>query len=165
MPRWTTRQWPPSRSMTMNLPRRRTARIRRPASASLIPPGSPRNMRRQVNSAETMRRPTMRAMDRATVSTSGSSGTLRHVEQDIVAFHLDSEGRDFLVGIEIVGAGLAVPLPAVPWAHHVVAVESALPQRTAAMQAGAAKGGHASADVAESIQIVADGDFGDRTGR
>src|SRR5579884_1137140 len=51
--------------------------MRAPETRAAMWPGSPpRRTRRQRNSAETMRRPIMGARERATVSTSGSSGTV-----------------------------------------------------------------------------------------
>src|SRR5580658_5462885 len=133
----------------MNLPRRPMARMRRPASIALISSALPRKIRAQVNSAETIRRPTTRAIDRTTVSTSGSSGTFRHFEQDVVAFDCDRVGGNLLAGIEVVGASLAVPLPGMPGANDMIAVQGALPQWSATVQTRSTERGDASADVAK----------------
>jgi len=106
-----------------------------------------------------MRRPTIGAMDRATVSTSGSSGTLGELDQDVVTGHPHRERLDLFGGIEIVRPSGAVPLPGVPGTHDKVAVDGALPQWTAAMRAGAVQRGDASGDVTDSVNGIAGGDF------
>ena len=58
----------------------------------------------------------------------------------------------------------AVPFPGVPGADHVMAVQRALAQRSAAVQAGSADRGDAPAHIAEGVWIAAHHDFGDRIG-
>src|SRR5580658_8297931 len=99
-----------------------------------------------------MRLPTIRAMDRATVSTSGSSGTSGELDQDVVAGHPHFKCRHLSGGVEIVRPRGAVPLPGVPGTHDIVAVDGALPQRTAAMRARSGERGDASGDVADSVE-------------
>src|ERR1700674_5808540 len=100
----------------------------------------PRKMRRQRNSADAIRRPASGAIERTTVSTSGSSGTaLGNHQEDVFAILPDFIGGHPLSGIVIVFAGAAVKLPQVIRANHAAIVKLALAQRAATMDAHAAE--------------------------
>src|SRR5690242_8346289 len=99
----------------------------------------PRRIRRLRNSAVTMRRPTSGAIDRATVSTSGSSGTFGHLEEDVVALHAHLERGDALRRVVIEFPGPAIEFPHVIRADHAAVVQRALSQWAAAMGADTAQ--------------------------
>src|SRR5439155_2948344 len=129
---------------------RRTARIVLPTICC----GSPRTTRAQRNSAERMRRPAKRgASPRTIVSTSGSSGMLRNIDQDIVPHHLDPEGRDDNLRIVIVRARAAIEFPGVPGAGQLAAVDGALSQRPAAMRAGSGQRVDGALHIANRIAV------------
>src|SRR5207248_5094642 len=108
----------------MNLPYRLMPAILRPSSRSAMCWGSPpRRMRRQRNSADTIRLPTRCAIDRVTVSTSGSSGTFRNLEENLVPLQLHLIGGDTLGGIILVLPGAAVEFPKVKRADHAPFVD------------------------------------------
>src|SRR6266545_3259606 len=127
--------------------------IRLPASCADIRWGSPpRSTRRQRNSAVTIRRPTRAAMERATVSTSGSSGMrLREVGEDIVALYLDRVRAQLAGAVVIVLSGVAVELPQVPGAHHPSVHQVAEAKRPAAVRADAVQGRHRAVRVAQHV--------------
>src|SRR5262245_54441264 len=83
-----------------------------------------------------MRLPARCAIERTTVSTSGSSGMrLRNINPDFVAADLDGIGGELQLGIEVVCSGVAIELPEVPRADQAPAADHAVPERTAAMRA------------------------------
>src|ERR1700681_2203868 len=90
-----------AQSIAMYLPWRRTARIVLPT----IPSGRPRKTRGQRNSAARMRVPARRgASPRTIVSTSGSSGILRNIDQNVVTGDLNRKRGNSNFGIVGVGA-------------------------------------------------------------
>src|ERR1017187_6216087 len=109
--------------------------MRRPWMRAAILSGSPpRSTRVARNSAETMKRPTSGAIERVTVSTSGSSGRLGHLDQDVVALYLHLVGGDAFGGIVVIFAGDAIELPQVVRANHAAVANLALASWAAAMQ-------------------------------
>src|SRR3989442_777407 len=161
IPRCTTRYPPPSSEIRMNLPYRLTPAIRRPWSCDAMLSGSPpRSTRRLRNSAVTIRRPTSGAMERATVSTSGSSGTLRHLEEDVVALDAHFKNGNPLGGAVIVLAGTAVEFPQMIGANHAPIVDLTLPQRAAPMNTNAAESADFAARVADGIGMLVHQHFG-----
>src|SRR5882724_571281 len=162
MPRWMPRLALASeKSMRMNLPCRRTALIVFPAMRS----GLPRIIRAHRNSAARMRRPASRgARPRTMVSTSGSSGILGNVDQDIVASDLCRERRDPDRGVVIVLARAAVELPGVPGAGEMGAVDGSLSQRSALMGAGSGERVYPSFDVANGVALFSERGFHHRPG-
>src|SRR5260370_39237404 len=100
----------------MYLPWRRTVRIVLPTISS----GRPRTTRGQRNSAARMRVPARRgASPRTIVSTSGSSGMLRNIDQNVVTRNLNRKRGNFNFGVIVIGAGAAIELPGVPGAGEV----------------------------------------------
>src|SRR5580704_5487927 len=109
-----------AKSITMYLPCRLTARIVLPTIRS----GWPRRTRGQRNSAARMRVPAKRgASPRTIVSTSGSSGILRNIDQNIVTGNLDRKRDDFHLCVVVVNAGAAIELPGMPGAGEITAVD------------------------------------------
>src|SRR5882724_2286910 len=162
IPRWMPRLGPASvKSITINFPWRRTAWIVLPTICC----GWPRSTRGQRNSAARMRQPASRgARPRTMVSTSGSSGMLGNVDQDIVASDLCRERRDPDRGVVIVLASAAVELPGVPGAGEMGAVDGSLSQRSALMGAGSGERVYPSFDVANGVALFSERGFHHRPG-
>src|ERR1051326_9260056 len=121
MPRWMPRlALESAKSMTMYFPCRRTARIVLPTICC----GAPRNTRGQRNSAARMRLPAKRgASPRTMVSTSGSSGMRRDMDQDVVGGDLHRKGTDDDGWVVIACAGAAIEFPGVPGTGETAAVD------------------------------------------
>src|SRR5438552_6829194 len=103
-----------------------------------------------------MRLPASRgARSRTMVSTSGSSGMLGDIDQNLVAGDLNREGSHPHGRIVIVCASAAVELPGVPRAGEIRSVDRALPEGPAVMRARPGERTDAAIDVAERIQAVA----------
>src|SRR5689334_8485939 len=103
--------------------------MRRPARRADIWSGSPpRNIRRQLNSADTMRRPTRGVMERTTVSTSGSSGTSGGLQENAAVFHLHIELLELAGRVPRIFAGGAVEFPHVVRADQLSIVDLSLPE-------------------------------------
>src|SRR6266404_1611073 len=161
IPRCTTRYPPPSSEIRMNLPYRLTPAIRRPWSCKAMLSGSPpRSTRRLRNSAVTIRRPTSGAMERATVSTSGSSGTLGDLEEDVVALDAHIESGNTPGRVVIVLPGAAIEFPQMIGANHAPIVDLTLPQRAALMNTNAAERADFAARVADGIGVLVHQHFG-----
>src|SRR5947199_1375257 len=114
----------------------------------------PRSTRRLRNSAATIRRPTSGAMERATVSTSGSSGTLRHLEEDVVAFDAHFKSGNAFGRVVIVLTRTAVEFPQMIGTNHAPIVDLTLPQRAALMNTNAAESADFAACVADGIRVL-----------
>src|SRR5207248_7334972 len=143
----------------MNLPCRRTCSIVFPTIRS----GEPRITRAQRNSAARMRRPASRgASPRTMVSTSGSSGMLRDVDQNVVANYLNRKGSHLHGGIVIMSARATVEFPGVPWTGEILAVDCALSERPALMRARSGKRMDPSLDIADRVPLVAQRGLRDR---
>src|ERR1022692_4335370 len=140
--------------------------MRRPWMRAAMRSGSPpRSTRVARNSAETMERPTSGAIERVTVSTSGSSGTLGHLDQNVVALHLHCVGGDAPGGIVVVFARDAIELPQVVRANHAAVVNLALAQRATAMQANPAQCTDSPTHVANGVGSFPHHAFHHRAGR
>src|SRR5262245_27304282 len=113
-------------------------------------------MRKLRNSAEMIRLPTSGAIERATVSTSGSSGTLRNLEENLVAFYAHFKSGHALGSVVIVLAGTAVEFPQMIRTNHSPIVDLPLSQRPSLMNTNAAQRTDFTARVADGIRIITD---------
>src|SRR5579871_4983802 len=94
MPRCTA-SIPRSRVITINFPRRTTLTMVRSVRCDASFRRSPGVTKREVKDALRMRRPVRcGASVRTTFSTSGNSGTLRKLDQNVVALYLHGEFCD-----------------------------------------------------------------------
>ncbi len=84
---------------------------------------------------------------------------------DDAVLNNNPEGGQFDVFVRIVKPGSAVELPSVPRTNDIVAVQIALPQRTAGMRASAFDAMQRSIDVANGIERLAGLDFCDSSRR
>src|SRR5579862_5496237 len=154
IPKWIEKA-PLSRVIRMNLPRRRTDSIRRPAKRAASAARFPGVTKREVNSADRISRPVRcRATVRTTVSTSGNSGTSGNVDQNIGALDLDGERVDADVGVEIVEPGAAIVFPGVPRTHQCIPVQRPLPERSPGVRANAVQSVQLAAHVADGIAVL-----------
>src|SRR5438105_1711569 len=104
-----------------------------------------------------MRLPVRRgARPRTIVSTSGSCGILRNVDQNIVTGELDRKRRDRDSGMVIVRASQAVELPGVPWTREIGAIHCPLSEGPASMRAGSCERVDAAVHVADRVTILPD---------
>src|SRR5207237_3052467 len=128
--------------------------------------GRPRRTRGQRNSAARMRVPARRgASPRTIVSTSGSSGMLRNIDQNVVAGDLDRKRGNFNFGIVVVGARAAIELPGVPGAGETTAVDCALAERSTTMRTRSGQRVNTAIHVANRVAFFSDGDLRHRAGR
>src|SRR5207245_621615 len=117
--------------------------------------GAPRTTRGQRNSAARMRLPANRgARPRTMVSTSGSSGILRDIDQDVVTGDLHGKSRDHDGRVVIVRAATAIELPGVPGTGEIDAVDRSLSQRPAAMRAGSVERVDSALHIADGVTVA-----------
>src|SRR5260370_32844357 len=157
IPRWMPRLGPASvKSITINFPWRRTAWLVLPT----IWWGWPRSTRGQRNSAARIWQPASRgARPRTMVSTSGSSGMLGNINQDVVAGDLRRERGDPDRGVVIVLARAAIELPGVPGTGEVRAVNGPLSQGSAAVRTSSRERMDAALDIANGEAVFSDRRF------
>src|SRR5437016_9097282 len=150
------------KSITINFPWRRTAWIVLPTICC----GWPRSTRGHRNSAARIRQPASRgARPRTMVSTSGNSGMLGNINQDVVTGDLRRKRGDLDGVVVIVLAGAAIELPGVPGTGEVRAVNGPLSQRSAAVRAGSRERVNAAIHIADGEAVLSDRGFHYRPGR
>ena len=81
------------------------------------------------------------------------------LNQHITVFNLQRIHDNLHVGILLGGAGLRVPRPAVPRAHHLAAFNHSLPQRPSAVQAYVVHGAENAINVGNADGFRATGEF------
>src|SRR5258708_37205475 len=149
------------KSITINFPWRRTAWIVLPTTCC----GWPRSTRGQRNSTARIRQPASRgARPRTMVSTSGSSGMLGNIDQDVVAGELRRKCGDLDSGVVIMFACAAIELPGVPRTGEVRAVDGPLSQRSAAVRTSSRERVDAAIDIANGEAVFSDRRFHHRSG-
>src|SRR5579872_5500956 len=84
---------------------------------------------------------------------------LLHINQHILAFHLDGIHGQAESRTVACLPGLRVPLPAMPGANHLVVHDDALAQGAAAVQANVVHGGNGSVHVGDAHHFFANGEF------
>src|SRR5436309_5040542 len=120
--------------------------------------GRPRRTRGQRNSAARMRVPARRgASPRTIVSTSGSSGMLRNIDQNIVTGNLNRKRGNLHFRVIVVGARAAIELPGVPGAGETTAVDCALSERSTTMRTSSGQRMNAAIHAANRVAFLSDG--------
>src|SRR5258708_38775055 len=98
------------------------------------------------------------------VSTSGSSGILWNIDQNVVTGNLDRKRGNSHFGIIVVGAGAAIELPGVPGASEITPVDRALSERSTTMRTGSGQRVNAAFHVADRVAFFSDGGLRHRAG-
>src|SRR4051812_7708114 len=113
-----------------------------------------------------MRRPTIEGRKvRTTVSTSGSSGTVRKIHQNCAGFDADSVNGNAEFIVERTRASCGIELPRVPGAGDHSAVEYAMPERTAMMRANSRHCANLAIHIANSVETAVSNDLDQRARR